>query len=91
MEVERLATLELDGRLDEAADIYAFILAAFGNGGAVAEGSGGLVAFTNPFDPSPIDTAAGFDAALDKALAKTTARGFPLADWRPQWTEEITV
>ena len=28
---------------------------------------------------------------LDKALAKTTARGFPLADWRPQMMEEITV
>lgn len=28
---------------------------------------------------------------LDMALAKTTARGFPLADWRPQWTQEITV
>lgn len=28
---------------------------------------------------------------LDKALAKTTARGNPLADWRPQWTQEITV
>jgi uncharacterized protein (DUF362 family) len=28
---------------------------------------------------------------LDKALAKTAARGFGLSDWRPQWTEEITV
>jgi uncharacterized protein (DUF362 family) len=28
---------------------------------------------------------------LDKALQKTAARGMPLADWRPQWTQEITV
>ena len=28
---------------------------------------------------------------LDKAIAKTAARGFPLADWRPQWTREVTV
>lgn len=28
---------------------------------------------------------------LDKAIEKTTARGFALADWRPQWTREITV
>lgn len=28
---------------------------------------------------------------LDNAIAKTTARGFPVADWRPQWTREITV
>jgi uncharacterized protein (DUF362 family) len=28
---------------------------------------------------------------LDKAIQKTTERGFPLADWRPQWTREVTV
>ncbi len=28
---------------------------------------------------------------LDKAIAKTTARGFALSDWRPQWTSELTV
>jgi uncharacterized protein (DUF362 family) len=28
---------------------------------------------------------------LDKAIAKTTARGFPVSDWRPQWTREVTV
>jgi uncharacterized protein (DUF362 family) len=28
---------------------------------------------------------------LDKAIAKTTARGFALSDWRPQWTAEVTV
>jgi uncharacterized protein (DUF362 family) len=28
---------------------------------------------------------------LDMALAKTASRGFKNADWRPQWTQEITV
>lgn len=28
---------------------------------------------------------------LDNAIKKTTARGFAVADWRPQWTREITV
>lgn len=28
---------------------------------------------------------------LDKALAKTAARGIPLADWKPEWTQEISV
>ncbi len=28
---------------------------------------------------------------LDKALTKTAARGIPAAEWRPQWTQEITV
>lgn len=28
---------------------------------------------------------------LDKALAKTAARGQPLSDWKPQWTRELTV
>jgi uncharacterized protein (DUF362 family) len=28
---------------------------------------------------------------LDKAIAKTTARGFAASDWRPQWTREVSV
>jgi uncharacterized protein (DUF362 family) len=28
---------------------------------------------------------------LDKAIAKTTAAGRPLGEWRPQWTQELTV
>lgn len=35
------------------------------NGGAVNEGSTGTVSFTNPFDPSTADTAAGFHYAFD--------------------------
>jgi PKD repeat protein len=39
--------------------------ATFANGGAVNEGSAGAVSFTNPFDPSPVDTAAGFKYSYD--------------------------
>jgi uncharacterized protein (DUF362 family) len=28
---------------------------------------------------------------LDKALQKTAARGIAATDWKPQWTQEITV
>ena len=28
---------------------------------------------------------------LDKAMAKMTERGFSASDWRPQWTEEISL
>jgi hypothetical protein len=39
--------------------------AMLSNGGSVPEGSPGLVTFTNQFDPSPVDTKAGFHYAYD--------------------------
>src|SRR5262249_49388396 len=39
--------------------------ATLGNGGAVTEGSSGTVSFTSQFDPSPVDTAAGFRYSYD--------------------------
>ena len=39
--------------------------ATFSNDGPVDEGSPGLVRLTNPFDPSPVDTAAGFRYSYD--------------------------
>ncbi|MBI3408200.1 MAG: right-handed parallel beta-helix repeat-containing protein [Planctomycetes bacterium] len=39
--------------------------ADFANGGEVLEGTSGSVAFTNPFDPSSADTAAGFRYSYD--------------------------
>src|SRR5262249_40276350 len=39
--------------------------ATFGNGGAVPEGGTGTVSFTNAFDPSAADTAAGFTYSYD--------------------------
>ncbi len=39
--------------------------ATLNSGGPVNEGSAGSVTFVNPFDPSPIDTAAGFRYSFD--------------------------
>src|SRR5205807_848664 len=39
--------------------------ATLSNGGAVLEGSAGTVSFSNQFDPSPPDVAAGFRYAYD--------------------------
>src|SRR5207244_10361884 len=40
-------------------------IAAFGNSGPSNEGSRGTVTFSNPFDPSPADTAEGFTYSFD--------------------------
>jgi WD40 repeat protein len=39
--------------------------ASFGNGGPVNENSSGTVAFSNQYDPSPVDAAAGFTYSYD--------------------------